>query len=163
MPMMPSVIAAADRVRKCRERKRTGKVLATIEVDEMVLGLLASGTSTKPEVLCHDRARLNRAAERALRHFARMFAKTGEIPGLKTAPHRRLRRQRHRKRRTLIGGARAVARYQVAHPVSASRSKAAFVLRPCHAAEVPEPDSPASNPSTRSPVLGTSGLRQSAG
>src|SRR5262249_50050540 len=72
--------AAADAVRRCRARKRGGKLLAPIEIDGAILELLAHGTQTDVETLRADKAALSKAAERALRHFARRFRETGCIP-----------------------------------------------------------------------------------
>src|SRR5262245_23707208 len=70
---------AAARVRRCRERKRSGRLLATAEIDEVVLTMLSAGTNVDVDVLRQDRAQLNQAVGRALRHYGRRFAKTKTI------------------------------------------------------------------------------------
>src|SRR5262245_11339416 len=70
---------AAARVRRCLERKRTGRLLATAEIDEVVLTMLSAGTKVDVDVLRQDRAQLNQAVGRALRHYGRRFAKTKTI------------------------------------------------------------------------------------
>jgi hypothetical protein len=72
--------AVADAVRRYRVRKRAGRLLVTVEVDYAILELLAYGTQADLGVLRADKAALSKAAERALRHFARRFRETGCIP-----------------------------------------------------------------------------------
>lgn len=78
----PPVKSDAERGRRYRARKKAGKLVASVEVDYVILAMLARGTCTDVETLRSDRGRLNEAAFKALRHLGRIFEKTGEIPGL---------------------------------------------------------------------------------
>ncbi len=69
-----SRVTAAERSRRYRARRRTGKVVATVEIDEEMLVMLAAGTSSDVEVLRGDRAQIHKAVRRALRHLAKFYA-----------------------------------------------------------------------------------------
>ncbi len=73
--------AMSERSRRYRARKRAGKLIATVEVDEAILAMLAHGTHVDVESLRRDRAQLNDAVHKALVYYAKRFAKTGSIKG----------------------------------------------------------------------------------
>jgi hypothetical protein len=73
-------VTSAERVRRCRRRKKTGQLLLTVEISPEILDLLAYGMKTTTEALIADRAALNSAATRTLRYFAKRFAETGRVP-----------------------------------------------------------------------------------
>jgi hypothetical protein len=69
----------SERSRRYRERRRAGKLVASVEIDESILAMLAHGTHIDAETLHRDRAQLNDAAHKALVYYAKRFAKTGSI------------------------------------------------------------------------------------
>jgi hypothetical protein len=79
-PADASRVRAAERSRRYRARRRAGKVVATVEVDEAMLAMLAAGTAFDVEVLRGDRVRINDAVRRALRHIAKCYSEAGRIP-----------------------------------------------------------------------------------
>jgi hypothetical protein len=80
LPADASRVTTAERARRYRARRRDGKFVATVEIDEEMLVMLAAGTSSDVEVLPGDRAQINKAVRRALRHLAKFYAETGRIP-----------------------------------------------------------------------------------
>src|SRR5262249_17697717 len=70
----------AERSRRYRDRRRAGKVVATVEVDDGILAMLAAGTATDMKVLRADRARINDAVRRALWHLTKCYFETGRLP-----------------------------------------------------------------------------------
>jgi hypothetical protein len=57
-------------------------MMATVEIDEEIVAMLAYGVSAEIEALRGDRAKLGEAAFRALRHLGRFYVRTGNIPRL---------------------------------------------------------------------------------
>jgi hypothetical protein len=53
-------------------------MVASVEVDEEIVAMLACGMSAEVEILRGDRAKLAEAAFRALRHLGRFYEKTGD-------------------------------------------------------------------------------------
>lgn len=75
-----SRVTTAERARRYRARRRGGKFIATVEIDEGMLVMLAAGTSNDVEMLRADRVQRNKAVRRALRHLAKYYSETGRIP-----------------------------------------------------------------------------------
>ena len=75
-----SRVTTAERACRYRARRRGGKFVATVEIDEGILVMLAAGTSSDVEVLRGDRVQRNKAVRRALRHLAKYYSETGCIP-----------------------------------------------------------------------------------
>lgn len=71
----------SERSRRYRARKRAGRLVATVEIDELVLALLSQGAKIGADELRQDRVKLNGAVSRALRHYALRLQKTGRING----------------------------------------------------------------------------------
>ena len=74
-----SRVTTAERARRYRARRRGGKFVATVEIDEEMLVMLAAGTSSDVKVLRADRVQRNKAVRRALRHLAKYYSETGRI------------------------------------------------------------------------------------
>jgi len=80
LPAAASRVTTAERARRYRARRRVGKFVATVEVDERMLVMLAAGTSSDVEVLRGDRVQINDAVRRALLYLAKCYSETGRIP-----------------------------------------------------------------------------------
>jgi hypothetical protein len=76
-----SAATTAERSRRYRERRRSGKLMATVEIDDTILALLAYGTKSEPGTLRADRTKLSEAAGKALRFYAKRYAQTGSVAG----------------------------------------------------------------------------------
>jgi hypothetical protein len=70
----------AERGRRYRARKKAGKMVVTVEIDEPILAMLAAGTQVGVEILRKDRGERCKAVRRALRHMTKRFRETGKIP-----------------------------------------------------------------------------------
>jgi len=80
LPADASRVTTAERARRYRARRRGGKFVAAVEIDEEILVMLAAGTSSDVEMLRGDRVQTNNAVRRALRHLAKCYSETGRIP-----------------------------------------------------------------------------------
>ncbi len=80
LPAHASRVTTAERSRRYRARRRVGKFVATVEIDEGMLVMLAAGTSSDVEALRGDRVQINDAVRRALLYLAKCYSETGRIP-----------------------------------------------------------------------------------
>jgi hypothetical protein len=71
--------AVRERVRRLRERRKGGIVIAVVEVDESILRYLSAGTRVDVCDLRNDRTQLAQAVRRALSHGMRCWRETGRL------------------------------------------------------------------------------------
>jgi hypothetical protein len=71
---------AAAKVRRYRERKRAGIVLAAVEIEPEVLDFLAWGTHTSVETLKANRPQLADAVRSAIAKLLRDLQRRGKYP-----------------------------------------------------------------------------------
>jgi hypothetical protein len=68
---------SAARVRRLRARRKAGVVMATVELDQAVLEMLAQGRNATVDALRADRAARDHAARSALAYLSRLFEAYG--------------------------------------------------------------------------------------